>query len=181
MRVPRLVVPLVLAAAPLAGQQAPALEPGARIRVTVDGAGPHVQVGVYQGVRDTILVLQAGSAPISIPLGRLRQVEVSRGRKGHWRAGAGVGFLVGVGAAVAFEAGSGSTAPCDQEQNQDAMSSGECLGIAAAGVALSTGLGALVGGLVRTERWQEVPVEGLRLTMVPRPGRRLGLGIAFTF
>jgi hypothetical protein len=38
-----------------------------------------------------------------------------------------------------------------------------------------------VGGLIRSERWQDVPVERLRLAVVPQAGHRLGLGIAFAF
>jgi hypothetical protein len=182
MRVRALLVPLLLAATPLASQQAPMLESGARVRVTVDSAPPRVQIGVYQMVNDTALVLQSDSAQISIPLGLLSRVEVSRGRHSHWLAGAGVGFLVGAGAVLAVQAGgNGSTDPCNQEQNQDAsLSSGQCLAIAVAGVALVTGLGALIGGSIRTERWQDVPLDQLRVSFVPH-GRGLVVGISAAF
>jgi hypothetical protein len=61
--------------------------------------------------------------------------------------GAGIGFVVGAGATwVVLNAG-GSSAFCDRDANQDAMSPGECLGITIVGGAV----GALVGALVT--RW----------------------------
>jgi len=42
-------------------------------------------------------------------------------------------------------------------------------------------LGALIGKLVRTERWQDVPVERLRVTLGPQPGITFGVGVALAF
>lgn len=185
MRGVKLLLALLVAATPLAAQPTPTLEPGARVRVTVGGAQPRVQVGVHQLVSDSALVLQSDSASFSIPLDLVTRVEVSRGRESHWLAGAAVGFVVGlvvVRSILHSEGGSGgSTAMCDQERNQDSMSSGECHAITVAGVAAATGLGAGIGGLIMTDLWQDVPVERLRPTMAPPLGRTLGLKFAVSF
>lgn len=94
MRVSVLLLPLVLGAFPLMSQQTRELEPGTRIRVTVAGGESRVHIGLYQMVHDTALVLQAAPAPLSIPLGLVRSLELSRGRKPSV-VGGGVGLLVG--------------------------------------------------------------------------------------
>lgn len=58
--------------------------------------------------------------------------------------GAGVGFVLGAGATWAVLNTGGSTAPCDRDANQDAMSAGECAGVTVLGGVV----GALVGALV---------------------------------
>src|SRR6266566_3201957 len=45
--------------------------------------------------------------------------------------GAGAGFLVGAGITFVLLNGGGSTSPCDQSANQDAIGSDPCLGLAA--------------------------------------------------
>ncbi|HSB60860.1 MAG TPA: hypothetical protein VLI67_04030 [Vicinamibacteria bacterium] len=75
----------------------------------------------------------------------------------------------------------GSTNPCDRAANQDAIGPGACAGLAALGGLGGAGLGALIGTLVRTERWQDVPVQRLRATVGPQPGIAFGAGVALTF
>jgi hypothetical protein len=40
------------------------------------------------------------------------------------------------------------------------------------------GLGALIGGLVRTERWQNFPIESLRVGFAAPGGIKFGLYVA---
>jgi hypothetical protein len=42
-------------------------------------------------------------------------------------------------------------------------------------------LGAIIGGFIRTERWQGIPLERLRVSLRPQAGRRLGLAFAVVF
>ena len=81
------------------------------------------------------------------PRGRTRALE-----------GAVVGFVVGAAATVAITRSGGSTAPCNPSANQDALNSGECLGLAVAGGAVGAVVGALVGSRFRVSvRQQALP------------------------
>jgi hypothetical protein len=98
--------------------------------------------------------------------------------------GAGVGFVVGAGATWAVLNQGASTAPCDQDQNQDAWGRKECLGAYALGGLVGAGVGALVGGIVRSHA---APLEGVHLGWGPgeRGGRvsflwRSGSGADFS-
>jgi len=88
--------------------------------------------------------------------------------KGRTRAleGAIIGFVVGAATTAIVTHAGGSTAPCDQSANQDALSSGECIGLAAAGGLLGAGLGALIGSRIRVSALQALPPPG----PAPAPG-----------
>jgi hypothetical protein len=129
---------------------------------------------------DTI-TLAAAESTTSYGVNAIRRVEVSGGLRSHRLAGAGAGFLVGGAVAYALLNTGGSTSPCDQSANQDAIGSGACIGLAALGGVAGAGLGAIIGGFVRTERWQDVPLERLRVSLRPQAGSRLGVALAVVF
>jgi len=82
----------------------------------------------------------------------LRAAVIGASARSHRVEGAAVGFVVGgVVTYVVLHSG-GSTAPCDQSANQDAMSTGECLGLTFLGAAVGAGLGAIVGGFFKSEQ-----------------------------
>ncbi len=70
-------------------------------------------------------------------------------RRTRAREGAVVGFIVGATVTVVVTRSGGSTAPCNRSANQDALSSGECVGLAVAGGVVGAGLGALIGSRIR--------------------------------
>jgi hypothetical protein len=147
----------------LAQGQTPVPQPGARVRITFP-CGPASDPAVRAAPTecrsegrlvlvsgDTIALAAAGSTT-SYSLDSLRRLEVSQGHRSHALAGAGVGFLAGAGAALAVLYSGGSTSLCDRSANQDAIGSGECLGLTALGGLAGAGLGAVIGGRLRTER-----------------------------
>jgi hypothetical protein len=162
--------------------QAPQLQPGARLRLTVScEPGPECRVeGRFVQLRADTLTLAVAEAATSYSLDAIQRVEVSRHRS-QTIAGVGAGFLVGAGVTFIVLHGGGSTSLCDRSANQDAIASGECLGLAALGGLAGAGLGALIGGAVRTERWQELPVEGLRVSVASRLRSTLGLAVTVLF
>ena len=178
---------------PLAGgvaqAQAPLPPPGTRLRVT-HSCEQTAQPGDRTGCRsegtlvrwqgDT-LTLASGQSSTRYGVNAISRVEVSRGTRSHRLLGAGIGFLAGGGVAAAVLYTGGSTSSCDQSANQDAMSTGECIGLTALGGLAGAGLGAIVGGFFRSERWDDVPLQQLRVSLGPRAGRRLGLGLQVTF
>lgn len=72
--------------------------------------------------------------------------------RSHRLQGAVVGFVVGGVVTYAVLHSGGSTAPCNRSENQDAMSSSECLGLTLLGAAAGAGLGAIVGGFFKSEQ-----------------------------
>jgi len=64
--------------------------------------------------------------------------------------GAGVGFVLGAGATWAVLNQGSSTARCDKDQNQDAWGGEACLGAYALGGLAGAGIGALIGGIFRS-------------------------------
>lgn len=74
----------------------------------------------------------------------------------------------------------GATAP--SEGDLACTERAECIGVGAAVVGAFGGLVGLgVGALIKTERWEEVPLDQLRLSPVPQRDGRLGIGLALKF
>ena len=169
--VPLLSIAAVLAlcaGSPAQAQSVPA--PGARVRVT-STAGT-VTGPLQRFDADTVVV--AGRA---IGRASMLRLELSRGRGSRWLLGGGIGLVVGgVGTYLVLNTG-GSTALCDRSANQDAIASRECAGLTLLGGVAGAALGALVGGMFRSERWTDVPAA--RLTIVPeRSGLRVGATVS---
>jgi len=165
----------------LAVAQPPQLAPGQRVRVTAPELGLARWHATLAAVDDGELVLVTDTSR-RVPLASVTRLEAYAGRRSHWLLGAGIGFLVGGGATyLVLNTPSGSTALCDQSANQDAISSGECLGLMAGGALAGAGLGALVGMFFKSDKWADVPREGWRLGIVPQPNGRLALAASVAF
>jgi len=165
MRVLTLLAVLLLAPLTDALAQEQPLEPGQRVRVTVPSLDVNKQKATFQGMAGDTLVLSSASYSLS----GVTRFDVYSGRKSHFWAGAGIGFLVGAaGGAVA-----GSVVNCGGEDQM------LCVGWGAGVFGLG---GAIVGGLVgafvwKADKWEEVPLDRLRVRVVPQRGGRLGFGI----
>jgi hypothetical protein len=99
---------------------------------------------------DSLNLVQAPGPPAAIPLSDLAHMEVSR-TKGH----AGTGALVGGGIGAALGLAFGIAAATD-----DFLEAGadDVLLVTAFLAASGAALGTLIGLLVRTEEWEEVPL-----------------------
>ena len=102
-----------------------------------------------------------------------KKIEGREGSRSHAILGAAVGFVLGAGTTYFVLNGGGSTSKCDRSANQDAMSSGECLGAYVLGGVVGAGVGAGLGALIRTERWESLPLERLDVAVLPQ--RRVGV------
>ena len=129
---------------------------GSRVRVrTVQLREP--QVGVLEDTTRDELVIETGAAtsPVKVHRADVVTLEVSRGSRRHTLKG----LLAG---AVAWGAIVGLVAAFD---TLDESGVGEPLFI---GGMLAAGAG--VGTLVKTERWERVPSEGVSIGIGPAPG-----------
>jgi hypothetical protein len=138
-------------------------------------------VGSFVLVRADTITLATAESTTSHGMNAVSRLEVSRGYRSHRLAGAGAGFLLGGVATFVVLNSGGSTSLCNQSANQDAVAPLECLGLSALGGLAGAGLGFLVGGFIRTERWQDVPLERLRVSLAPSGGGMLGLAVAVGF
>jgi hypothetical protein len=147
------VATLVLLVLPLA--QSPAsspLTPGVRVRVTVREAGgtSRTHVGPLRTFDGEALTLTAGdSAQHSVSLARpsITRVEVSRGRRGNAGRGALLGAVLGLAVVALSE--SGCEGECEPRDNYGLLVAGATVGGAA--------VGAGIGSLMRSERWESLP------------------------
>ena len=144
--------------------------PGSRLRVTAPSESTKPIVGTLVGVTDREIVLSlAESARKTIARTDVTRLERSEGRKGHAGKGALFGAGIGVATLVAMGAFDGS----EDGSAQEWLAYGLIFGV------VGTAAGTIVGGLIRTERWSEVPTHDLRVTL--RPLRNRGLEAALTW
>ena len=158
-----LIAVLVLTPLTTAAGQGAIAAPGARIRVSAQGLATTQVVGTVVALHADTLVLapQSGRGLLALPLESVQRLDVSRGRKSLAGAGAGIGGVIGAVSGAVWGAAS-CAEPSFVAPEQCAIMGGLLVG---AGGAL---LGAVVGALSKTERWQEVPLDQLRVSVVPQ-------------
>jgi len=105
----------------------------------------------------------------------IARMEISRGSKSRALLGAGIGFGVGVGLTI-VTLSNGSV--CNSEETCNAGDWAK--GIAIFG-GVGAGLGALVGLLFRTDRWEPVPWERIRVSFTPVYNGQPGLALSVRF
>ncbi len=166
-------VPLTSATA----QEPPSVKVGDRVRVTAPDL--RRREGTVQLLTTDSLVMRPEyGAPhrLAIPLASITSLELST--PGGSRAGQGalIGLaLGGVGGAFA------AAAACPSDQFLKASAGACAIGgavIVGAGGAL---VGAIVGAMITGTRWEEVPLDQLRVSFGPQRNGRFGLGLSMRF
>ena len=167
------IIPLaVLAVAPLTritAQEPPPVKVGDRVRVTA-ALGVRELVGTYIAVRGDTLELESEATLLAIPMASVTRLEVVGGRKSGLVKGGIVGLMVGVGIGVAKVSGCGS--------GDDCFDAGLWLSAPPLAGML---LGGVVGALIKTDRWEEVPLDRLRVSVAPQRDGRFGVGMSVRF
>jgi hypothetical protein len=119
-----------------------------------------------------LMLLSENRSTIAVPLSTISSLELAWGKRGHWRTGALIG--VGIGALSVVNLCSGSS-HCIQ-------SSGD-VGAALLVVGVGAGIGALVGSLVKSDRWIAVPTgpAGTPVGQGSERGHGVGIGVRLSF
>ncbi len=130
--------------------------------------------------------MESNGNALALPLDSVTKLEVSQARKTNTGKGAGIGFLLGglVGAVMGYAS--------YEECVPQGPRSWSCIGpnfgskYAALGGALLGGLGglvvgALIGSAVKTDRWREVPLDPVRVSLGPQRDGRFGFGASVRF
>ena len=140
------------------------LKVGERIRVTIpvkpdqnhEGnlVVEEIFTGTLQSCRDGMLVIEqgkSGSAPLSIPLEDIQELQVSQGRSQHALPGAAIGLAVGI--AISFAAQTRH----HEDEFLGGISDMEENVTRGAGITLGTTLlGAVIGWTIGGEKWHDV-------------------------
>lgn len=132
----------------LAAQDA-VVAPGEKVRLAISGVdGPRVTGIVSRFGPDSIVLrVSEESAPRVIPRSAVQRLEVSTGRRGHARTGALVGLALGAATLALCDDSDSFYQYCPQGAGEVAL-----------WVGASAGWGALIGLLVRSDRWQEIAI-----------------------
>jgi hypothetical protein len=167
-------------AVPLAAQNAATSTPapGARIRVTVDGAPAPIVGSLLAATADSIAYtfpvpggLANTSDTATVARRSIRRLEVSTGRHRHVRHSVGWGIL-GAGTAGGV-IGAASYSPCTETgflacfMEPRSRTEAAVWGVALGGI-LGSGAGLIAGLLHRSEDWRSVPPENVaRIRVLP--------------
>jgi len=89
--------------------------------------------------------------------------NVSQGRASRRRIAAGIGAVVGASATYFALNSGGSTSLCDKSANQDATSTGTCVGLYVLGGLAGAGVGLVTIGLVTSDADQDGDARSLRV------------------
>ena len=161
------------------GEGMAAVPLGARVRVSLRPAQPgeatyflrqRIIGSLVNLERDKVIISEKqGSPGLSIPIESVMSFEVSRGRKSGAGKGAVIGLLSGaaggVGAALVVCGGG----DCVESSTDYTVFVAGVLGLG--GALFGTGVGALVGGRIHSDRWEGVPLEDLRVGLGSSGGR----------
>lgn len=154
MRIALLAVVLLWPLGVLSAQELQPLTVGARVRVTIGGPVARVQIGTFQALLDTALLLKAGPSPLTISLDNIERLELSRGHKASVVGGV-VGLVVGA-AAGGFVLGG-----LANRDDYGVIGGGQDDTKLFVGAALGGVVGAVLGAtLFRRERWVPVDLPG---------------------
>jgi hypothetical protein len=173
----RLLAALVLAAATAGADEARGIAAGDKVRLT-PSSGRRFSAVVVEADGDA-LVVRTGpeAAPTRVPLAGLERMQVARGRRGHFKTGALIGFLPG----FLFGGFVGGALGCD-DQGPGCSAGGDALRLGAITGGITGLAGGLVGLAIRTDRWQDVAAPGPRarvgVSLLPTAGgagARIGL------
>jgi hypothetical protein len=176
--------------ASLSAQVQPSVEPGARVRVTQECREVYTRSGTGRGevcpkhtgtfervVADSIvLALDESGTRLAVPVDSVTRFDVSARRQSHpWR-GAGIGFVAGAATGAVAGVITCGDGGCTEWGTGAVVVVGAAVFSAAGAV-----IGGVVGAFVKTDRWEEVPLDQLRVSVVPQRDNRFALALSVSF
>ncbi len=169
---------ILLSAATPAVVAAQSVKPGDRVQVTAPDINKYD--GTLQALtRDTLTV-----DTLRIAVASVTRLDVHRGRHAGILRGVKIG--AGAGALIGFSVGAAQ----DQDPPpQCGLGNVFCPGpnwekaliYGLVGIPLGAGAGALLGRIFASDRWEKVPLDGLRLSFAPQRDGRFAFGLSMRF
>ena len=143
------------------------IDPGDRVRVTAPSLDLDKDVGTVAAlVADTFVVeLEDQADALDVPLSEVTRLEVHQGHKSR----AGTGALIGAGAGAATGVTVALVDCAGDECHLDGsdVTGAVVLVLGAGGALAGAGLGALIGAAIKTDRWELVPLDRIRVGRSP--------------
>lgn len=158
--------------------QAQPLQFGRKVRVTAPSLGIRRSEATFEYFANGMVVLRVDST-IQCPIASVVRLDVFQGTKSHIDKGAfwgGVaGGTLGLAAGVVWmvECANGGFVCPDHPYTT--------LILAVPGFVAGAVLGTGIGALIRTDRWEEVPLDRLRMSLAPQRVGQLGIGLSLGF
>ena len=166
------------------------LAPGARVQLyasqTADGQYGRFVGRIVGWLPDSLVLRTGDDLPLVVPVASITRLEVSRGRESHGGRGAAFGALIGIplGAVVGLATyeecvprGGSWDFSCLFDWGPEYSALGGALVGGLGGVVV----GALIGATIETDRWEEVPLDRLRVSFVPQRDGRFAFGLSVRF
>ena len=176
------VIFLVLAcisgpSAEIAAQGTLAVAVGERVRVSTESGATHV--GLLSAMTSDALEVQSEGGSQRFSVASVTRLDVSRGQKSNAVLGAGVGFAAGALGAVVY---------CSRAKNEFS-GEGKCVlfgdDTTPFQALIFGAAGGLVGGIagyfIKSDRWEEVPLERLPVSLAPQRDGRFALEFSVRF
>ncbi len=169
----------------LFGQEEPLVAPGDKVRVSAPAVVEKRMVCTVESLKpDTLaLTVEGRDELLALPIAHVTKLEVGRGQKSNAGKGALIGLGVGVvvGVTLGFAACAGETgSPCTNDVGEGSPA-GFAAVLGATGAVLGTGIGALIGLAARTDRWETVPLDQIRVSLVSDRRGRLTVSASLFF
>jgi hypothetical protein len=116
-----------------------------------------------------VLDVEGRYKPVAVPLTSLTSLQVSRGKRSLAGPGALVGMVTGGVAGVSLALSACKDDFCQSNGEDKTVVVALVLGVG--GAALGAGVGALLGAFKKVDRWEEVPLDAIRVGPAPNaPG-----------
>ena len=178
-----LVVSLMVLCGEVSAQQQLPIRRGQHVRLTAPDCGMHGQTVLFDALRGDTLVLVLGTSTMRCVRTSVTRLQYGYGRESYIVEGVIAGLLFGgtAGAVV----GAATYEECVPEGWFDCFLPLESEGQAAAlgsivGALLGAGLGAITGAFIETDPWEELQLDRLSVSFVPkRDGFALGVTYRF--
>jgi hypothetical protein len=177
-RIVSLVAAFVLTSpAALFSQEQATVAPGDRVRVTAPTVDPDPFVGklVALGTDTCVLEVEGRPGHSALPFGSVERLEVSLGQKTKAGQYAGMGGLIGGVMGVGIALGACSGGECEGVTGDLTGAAAVVFGIGGAGVGALLGAG--IGSGIKVDRWETVPLDRLRVSVVPQRGGGVSVGV----
>ncbi|MBI5836719.1 MAG: hypothetical protein HZB25_05710 [Candidatus Eisenbacteria bacterium] len=180
MRRTMFLVTLALLLAPtLAWSQGPrVLAPGDRIRITelgTTGSEPRTGTVTTAGTDSIVLKLDGVGEMMPFTWNRVASIEASHGRQRHTLTGAVIGLFVGALSGAVLGVTQCGVSCTGEEIGNKAIA--PLIGAGIVGIA-GMGVGAAIGAIYTTERWETVPASEWHAS--GRPDGTRGIGLRFS-
>jgi hypothetical protein len=168
---------LLVCAGPAAAQDPQPIGPGVRVRIAASGSKERLK-GTVQSLDQSVLaVISDDHQLVRVPRSTITSLETGWGRKGNAKKGFIIGGAIGVAGGLLTCAVSDDDWPFEDDTINSSCEGADWVGIPLLAGGVYGGVGALIGHFIKSDRWVEVPLDRLKLSVGPA---RAGLGVALS-